>query len=184
MSDLDIRRVVTGHDAGGRAVCIEDGFAPRRIRNPRRPGVAVADLWRTDRAPASLEQGDRTLEGPVALEPAETGTVFRIVEFQPEDARALDDVDPSEAFAAMGAEDRLVPNARHPFMHRTDTVDYAVVLSGEIILLLDDEDILLRAGDVVVQRGTNHSWANRGQEACRMGFVLVDAARGEGKNDG
>jgi len=75
----------------------------------------------------------------------------------------------------MGAADAVVADARHPYMHRTDSVDYAIIMSGEITMLLDDNDVYLTAGDVVVQRGTNHAWANRGTETCRIAFVLVDA---------
>ena len=175
MPDLKVRRVVTGHDERGRAICVADGPAPRLISNPRRPGVAGADLWRTHEAPASLEAADRTMEGPTSLVPPVGGTVFRIIEFLPEHAHSSEGIDAAEAFAAMGARENLVENARHPFMHRTETIDYAVILSGEITMLLDEDDIVLRAGDTVVQRGTNHSWANRGSEPCRVGFVLVDA---------
>jgi quercetin dioxygenase-like cupin family protein len=75
----------------------------------------------------------------------------------------------------MGAADNIVENARHPFMHRTDSVDYAVVLTGEITMLLDDSEVQLKAGDVVVQRGTNHAWSNQGTETCQIAFILVDA---------
>ena len=178
MSDLEIRRVVTGHDAEGRAVCVEDANAPRLIQSPRRPGVAGVDLWKTERSPAPLADPDRTLEGPISLPPPAGGTVFRIVEFQPEDARSQAGVDPAQAFSHLGAQQNLVENARHPLMHRTDTIDYAVVLCGEITLLLDEEDVALHAGDVVVQRGTNHAWSNRGDEPCRVAFVLVDGTAG------
>src|SRR2546430_17622512 len=79
------------------------------------------------------------------------------------------------AFAAMGATGAVVAGARHPYMHRTDTVDYAVVLRGSITMLLDDEDVELSDGDVVIQNGTNHAWANRGHAPCLMAFVLIDA---------
>ena len=75
----------------------------------------------------------------------------------------------------MGAAENIVENARHPFMHRTDSVDYAIILSGEIYLMLDDTEYLLLAGDTVVQRGTNHAWSNRGTTTCEIAFVLVDA---------
>ena len=84
-------------------------------------------------------------------------------------------LDGRAAFAEMGAADNIVENARHPFMHRTDSVDYAIILTGEIYMLLDNEDVHLKAGDVVVQRGTNHAWSNRGSETCIIAFVLIDA---------
>ena len=85
------------------------------------------------------------------------------------------DVAKSWGDAEMGAAANIVEDARHPFMHRTDSVDYAVVLTGEIYMMMDDEDYLLKAGDTVVQQGTNHAWSNRGTEPCLIAFILVDA---------
>lgn len=75
----------------------------------------------------------------------------------------------------MGAAHNIVENARHPFMHRTDSVDYAIILSGEITMLLDEGEVHLKAGDTLIQRGTNHAWSNRGTETCVIAFILVDA---------
>ena len=74
----------------------------------------------------------------------------------------------------MGAAHAIVEGARHPFMHRTDSVDYAIIMQGEIYMLLDDSEVYLKAGDMVVQRGTNHAWSNRGTESCFIAFILVD----------
>ena len=119
------------------------------------------------------QQGTRSRPGQLAGPPA--GTVFRIIQFDPEDPGALAHADGTTAFAAMGAAGTVVAGARHPYMHRTDTVDYAVVLQGSITMLLDDEDVELSAGDVVIQDGANHAWANRGHAPCLMAFVLIDA---------
>jgi quercetin dioxygenase-like cupin family protein len=108
------------------------------------------------------------------LHPPTNGTIFRTVEFEPEDPEVIRKIDGKAAFAEMGAAHNVVEGARHPYMHRTDSVDYAVILSGEIDMLLDDSEVHLKAGDVVVQRGTNHAWANRGTESCIIAFVLVD----------
>jgi len=75
----------------------------------------------------------------------------------------------------MGASQAIVENARHPFMHRTNSVDYAVIVKGEINMLLDDTEVPLKAGDVVIQRGTNHAWSNQSKETCLIAFVLIDA---------
>ena len=77
----------------------------------------------------------------------------------------------------MGAGANIVEGARHPFMHRTDSLDYAVVLTGEIYMMMDEDEYLLKAGDVVVQQGTNHAWSNRGTEPCQIAFILIDAAK-------
>jgi quercetin dioxygenase-like cupin family protein len=169
-----IRRVVTGHDERGRAVVVMDGPAANVLHRPSRPGVALTDLWATSGTPAARTDGD-PVDRPVVLYPPPGGTVFRIIQFDPEDPGDLAHADGATAFAAMGAAGTVVAGARHPYMHRTDTVDYAMVLQGSITMLLDDEDVELSSGDVVIQNGTNHAWANRGDAPCLMAFVLIDA---------
>jgi quercetin dioxygenase-like cupin family protein len=171
-----IRRVVTGHDAQGRAVVVMDQPARRVLHRPTRPGVCVTDLWATSGRPAAWAGGDPA-DRPVVLHPPPDGTVFRVIQFDPEDPDVLARTDGAAAFAAMGAEGTVIAGARHPYMHRTATVDYAVVLQGSITMLLDDEDVELSAGDVVIQNGTSHAWSNRGQAPCLMAFVLIDAAQ-------
>jgi len=169
-----IRRVVTGHDKRGRAVVAMDGPAANVLHRPSRPGVALTDLWATSGTPAARTDRD-PVDRPVVLHPPPGGTVFRIIQFDPENPGDLVHADGATAFAAMGAAATVVAGARHPYMHRTDTVDYAMVLQGSITMLLDDEDVELRAGDVVIQNGTSHAWANRGDAPCLMAFVLIDA---------
>jgi len=173
----DIRRVVTGHDAQGKAKVIMDSVADNILERPNRPGVALTNLWQLDTAPAVMETHEDPVTGPLILHPPEGGSVFRIVQFDPENPEVLANLDGPSAFAEMGAGANIVENARHPFMHRTDSVDYAVILTGEIYMLMDEEDVLLRAGDTVIQQGTNHAWSNRGTEPCLIAFVLVDAAK-------
>ena len=174
-----IRRVVTGHDANGKAVVLEDRDAPAVRTNPHRPGHISVDLWRTSASPVVLkaEEADPTA-GPKVIHPSPQGTVFRISEIAPE-TEAIRNMDPAKAkevFKAMGAENASTfgQNKRHPFMHRTETVDYAVVLEGEVVMLLDDDEVHLKAGDVVIQRGTNHAWSNRSDKPVKMLYVLVD----------
>jgi hypothetical protein len=174
-----IRRVVTGHDAKGKAIVISDGLAPAVRTNPLRPGHISVDLWKTGASPVvlSAEEPDPTL-GPKQIHPPSHGTIIRISEIAPE-TEAIRNLPPEQArevFKSMGNEDASTfgHGGRHPFMHRTETIDYAVVLAGEIVLLLDDEDLHLKAGDVVIQRGTNHAWSNRSSEPCRMLYVLID----------
>jgi mannose-6-phosphate isomerase-like protein (cupin superfamily) len=171
------RRVVTGHDDNGRAVCISDDVAGNILQRPNRPGVTLTNFWQCDTTPAEYDGAEETVDGPFILHPPKGGSVFRVVEFEPEDPEVMKTLDGKAAFAEMGASDAIVEDARHPFMHRTNSVDYAVILRGEITMLLDDSDVHLKAGDVVVQRGTNHAWSNRGKETCLIAFVLVDAVR-------
>jgi mannose-6-phosphate isomerase-like protein (cupin superfamily) len=170
----NIRRVVTGHNDQGVAIVESDMTATQILQRPNRPGVTLTNFWLSNGTPAEYDTATETCEGPFILHPPAGGSVFRTVEFEPEDPKILATLDGRAAFAEMGAAANIVENARHPFMHRTDSVDYAIILTGEIYMLLDDEDVLLKAGDVVVQRGTNHAWSNRGTQTCIIAFVLVD----------
>lgn len=174
-----IRRVVTGHDASGKAVVLEDGLAPAVRTNPHRPGHISVDLWKTDASPVVVRRAEPDpTAGPKQIHPPPHGTVFRISEIAPETEaiRNMGAQKAKEVFKAMGNENASTfgQNKRHPFMHRTETIDYAVVLEGEVVMLLDDEDVHLKAGDVVIQRGTNHAWSNRSDKPVRMLYVLID----------
>jgi mannose-6-phosphate isomerase-like protein (cupin superfamily) len=175
-----IRRVVTGHDENGKAVVLEDSLAPAVRTNPLRPGHISVDLWKTAAAPVIIRRSEADpTAGPKQIHPPPQGTVFRISEIAPE-TEAIRNMPPEQSravFAAMGNESASTAGrkiGRHPFMHRTESVDYAVVLQGEITLLLDDQDVLLKAGDVVIQRGTNHAWSNRSDKPALMLYVLID----------
>ncbi len=174
-----IRRVITGHDAQGKAVVIEDAPAPAVRTNPLRPGHVSTDLWKTGSTPVVLRaQMDDPTGGPKQIHPLPGGTVFRISELapEPEAVRNLDPERAREVFRAMGNEAAATfgRGGRHPMMHRTQTLDYAVVLEGRVTLVLDDQDVELQAGDVVIQCGTNHAWSNRSDRPCRMLYVLID----------
>jgi mannose-6-phosphate isomerase-like protein (cupin superfamily) len=158
------RRVVTGHDAAGKAVVLTDGPAPN-LRGHDEFGVDVTDLWLTRATPADNRDATDRAEGDLPIQPPANGTIFRIVEFRPGESRTNGGWRPGP-----GGDNRS-----HPFMHRTATVDYQVVLKGDIVMLLDDSEVKLTAGDVVVQRGTNHAWVNRGAEPCLLVAVQIDA---------
>jgi mannose-6-phosphate isomerase-like protein (cupin superfamily) len=179
-----IRRVVTGHDADGKAIVVRDGRAANTFISPARPHVALTDLWAAPAAGTEMDQDVDPVDRPLLLHPPEGGTVFRIVQFDPEDPAQLAQADGTRAFAGMGAGGDVVASARHPYMHRTETIDYAVVLSGSITMMLDEQDVQLQAGDVVVQDGTNHAWSNRTTEPCRIAFVLVDRGSDRGPRPG
>jgi len=169
------RRVVTGHDANGVATVIMDSTAECILQRPNRPGVTLTNFWQSETTPARMERHDDPVTGPLVLHPPKNGSVFRTVQFDPENPEELAKLDGKSAFAEMGAGANIVEGARHPFMHRTDSLDYAVVLSGEIYMMMDQEEFLLKAGDVVVQQGTNHAWSNRGTKPCVIAFILIDA---------
>jgi mannose-6-phosphate isomerase-like protein (cupin superfamily) len=174
----NIRRVVTGHDKNGKAVVVSDGVTPVVHYAPLRPGYSMNEVWTTYSSPAVIDQKGEPTDRPRSIQPPPNGNVCRVIEFPPE-ASWIGDIDPQkakEAFASLGSGDAAVHMEKppHPLMHRTKTVDYGIILSGEIYLVLDDSETLLKPGDVVVQCGTNHAWSNRSDKPCRMAFVLVD----------
>lgn len=175
---MGVRRVVTGHDKNGRAIVVSDGDATNIVRPALRPDVAIHNLWRLDSAPAQVFGPEETTHGAIGLLPPANGSIFRVIEFPPEKGW-IDELDADAVKAAWDSIDAghvgdRSDSAPHPLMHRTETVDFALCLEGEIYLVLDDSEVLIRAGDTVVQRGTNHAWSNRSAAVCRMMFVLVD----------
>jgi mannose-6-phosphate isomerase-like protein (cupin superfamily) len=174
-----VRRVVTGHDSNGKAIVISDASAPFVHVNAVDPEWYSTDIWRTGETPARIVRAaaEPTL-GPRRQLPTKRGTVLRINHFPPEGeaVRRMDLAASRAAFAALGNEKAATfgKGGRHPLMHRTETIDYAIVLSGEITMVLDDVDVTLRAGDVAVQCGTNHAWSNRSNAPCVVAFVLID----------
>lgn len=167
------RRVVTGHDPQGKAVVLFDGAAQPKQRSPG--GNAVSMLWVTDEQPidmnAATDRGDRSIGVP----PPANGTIFRIVDFPPAKP-AEGHVDHDKILKAMGIDPATQGYMRHTNTHRTKSIDYAIVLEGEIDMLLDDTEIRMKAGDTLVQQGTNHAWVNNGDKICRVAFILIDAA--------
>ena len=169
-----VRRVLTGHDAAGRSTFIADGPAPNVKEMPHFPGLALTDLWETSGAPASNAGDGDAASRPVRLEPPKNGTILRIVEFPPDSTRPRG-ADGSAGFEAIGASHVQDKASADPMMHKTSTVDYIIVLKGEIYAVMETGEKLLRAGDILVQRGTNHSWSVRGSEPCIVAAVLVSA---------
>jgi mannose-6-phosphate isomerase-like protein (cupin superfamily) len=169
-----VRRVLTGHDQDGKSTIIADGLAPNVKEMPSFPGLALTDLWETTSAPADNDGHADAAARPIHLEPPEDGTIFRIVEFPPDSTRPQAS-DGREGFKAIGAAHAQDKHSSDPMMHKTSTIDYIVVLKGEIYAVLEKGETLLRPGDVFVQRGTNHSWSVRGSEPCIIAVVLVNA---------
>jgi hypothetical protein len=139
------------------------------------PGQAVrVGLWATGAAPASNEGLDDPVPDGVILRtpPAERGgSVIRITDIAPDTARAQG----AEDLRQRGCKTTPDRSARHPGFHATDTVDYAICLEGEVWAVLDEDETLMRPGDVLIQRGTYHAWSNRSDRVCRMAFILIDA---------
>jgi quercetin dioxygenase-like cupin family protein len=146
------RRIVTGHDAAGTSVVLSADPPPVETRLPH-DGVAFFELWSTTEMPARITAAQQDpIDGPVHIPPPRGGTRIRVNEFQPGHVR----------------------DGRQSPWHRTETVDYGIMIEGELVLLVEEGEVVLRPGDVVVQRGTNHAWANRSDSVARIAFVLID----------
>lgn len=142
---MQLRSVVTGHNANGRAVVLRDETVKATVSS--RPGANASVIWTTEGFPINNDGTEDTSQRPIGTT-LRNGTVFRVVEFAPGVA---------------------------PRNHRTDSIDYAVIIAGEIDMVLDDQTVHLKAGDVLVQRGTIHNWVNNGPEPCTIAFTLIDA---------
>jgi mannose-6-phosphate isomerase-like protein (cupin superfamily) len=170
-----IRRIVTGKDASGKAIALIDAPAGS-VHHRAELGLTNALLWVTDSTPADLSGQADAANRKIGIPPPSGGTIFRVVEFAPQREITADYETRLKIIQGLGLapEGLSRERPRDPGMHRTRTIDYAVILSGEIDMLLDDSEVHLKAGDVVVQRGTNHAWVNRGSAPCRVAFILID----------
>jgi mannose-6-phosphate isomerase-like protein (cupin superfamily) len=178
-----VRRIVTGHDAAGRSVIQEDGPPARVATLGGESGTTFHELWNTRATPAPIGRtSGEPAEPGISLLPPEGGTRIRILDIPPDDGTvaALPRDAVRALFEAIGAGHTLPDDPPHPLMHRTETVDYGIVLQGELVLIVDEAETVVRAGDVIVQRGTSHAWANRSGADARIAFVLIDGAFTEG----
>ncbi|MBB6498211.1 cupin domain-containing protein [Pedobacter cryoconitis] len=150
------RRIVTGIK-NGKSVITEDAI----VKNVSEhfPGLIISDIWVTNEMPASLSK-EVLVENTAFPKVPVNGSYFRYVSIPPDKDLGIKPLEKGQV---------------HPLMHKTDTLDYIIILSGEIYMILDDEETLLKAGDIVVQRGTNHAWSNRSDTHCIQLAVLLDA---------
>lgn len=178
MSFPPIHRVVTGHDAQGRSIVSSEGPLPTIVEVAAIPGTLFHEVWSTSTTPVCVDNGADPTLGALVLSPPEQGTRIRFVDIPPDTAEFLASADSKmhEAFSQIGeaAASTVQADSPHPLMHRTESVDYGIVIEGEMTLVLERGEVALKPGSVVVQRGTNHAWANRSGKPCRMLFVLVD----------
>jgi len=174
---LPIHRVVTGHDRQGKAVVVSEGPPPTVTELRAIPGTVFHEIWNTESSPAAIDNGADPTIGPIVLSPPAQGTRVRFVDIPPDTPEFVANgaVRMLEAFEQISEAhaSTVCASSPHPLMHRTESIDYGVVIEGEMTLVLDEEEVLLKPGSVVVQRGTNHAWANRSGKPCRMLFVLV-----------
>ncbi|MBT4491200.1 MAG: cupin domain-containing protein [Rhodospirillaceae bacterium] len=175
-----VRRIVTGHDSAGNSIVLSDGPSSHVLENPTQEGRGLTDLWRTFAAPADNSGNDDAADTQVTLAPPSQGSVFRFFQIRPAawdgdigaEERARRD---AENFAKMGATGAHDSGSTQPGMHKTDTVDYIILLSGRVSMILDDGEVDMEPMDVVIQRGSNHAWVNRGDEPAILAGILIDA---------
>jgi mannose-6-phosphate isomerase-like protein (cupin superfamily) len=169
-----IKRYVTGHDKDGTAIVAIDDHAPNAVPLKGWPGAGVTEIWVTSEMPVdNMGRGDQSLR-PLQHDPTPSGTIFRVVEIPPESGSAIDT---EETFRQLGSGNKPTKDdqAKHPTMHKTNSIDYLVVISGEMWMVMEQGEVLLKAGDCIVQRGTNHAWKNKGDKPCLLAAVLIDA---------
>lgn len=173
-----VRRVVTGHNDAGRSVISIDAPAPLTWDSAHVPGLGSCVAWMTEPGVVNIvsQRDAASADAVVPMVPPTLGTIFRVADFPPD---SLYTPEAREAmFGDIGGEHARrdgVENgdARHFWFHRTHSLDYAVVLEGEIVMLMDEGETTLYPGDVIIQRATNHAWSNRTDSVCRMLFVLM-----------
>ena len=170
-----MRRIVTGHNQDGKSVIKIDGPPSRSIGEDV---GGLFEIWNTDGgAIQSTDQIDRA-DIDIILSPLKGGTKFRYFKINPTPEGVPIEMLESlaaEAFKKIGAEHERVDTTRHPTMHKTKTIDYIILLDGDVTLLLDEDEVSLKPFDVVVQRGTNHAWVNHGDEPALLIAVLIDS---------
>ena len=170
-----IRRIVTGHNDQGKAIIAIDDLAPNATEIKGWPGLCVTELWVTGEMPVDNNGKSDQGERPMRHDPTPNGTIFRIVEIPPESATKA--IDTTAAFEHLGSTNKpkAEDSAKHPSMHKTKSIDYLVVMSGEMWMVMEEGEVLLRPGDCIVQRGTNHAWVNKGDKPCLLAAILIDA---------
>ena len=171
----NLRRIVTGHDEEGKSIIIIDGGPSRTIGEDV---GGLFELWNTDgNEVISSDVIDRA-DDEVILSPPSGGTKFRYFQINPLPEGVPEDIlqeIAADAFEKVGAAHHRVDTTKHPAMHKTETIDYIILLKGDVTLILDEEEVDLKPFDVVVQRGTNHAWVNNGNEPALLIAVLIDS---------
>jgi mannose-6-phosphate isomerase-like protein (cupin superfamily) len=173
---IPFRRVVTGHDTQGRAIIVEDGAPSRIFDKLGEPGLVFYEVWNTRETPARIDrEGGEPGEPRLTLAPPKGGTRIRVLDIPVDDPTTAD---LEAVFENIGGRDAHVGarSGKHASFHRTQSIDYGIVLDGEITLVLDEAETTLRPGDICIQRGTSHAWINRGSKPCRIAFILIDGA--------
>jgi mannose-6-phosphate isomerase-like protein (cupin superfamily) len=174
MSALAQRRVVTGHDEKGNSIILFDDQGTNVTHIPSWEGLYVTELWVTSEVPIDNDgDTDRALR-PMKHDPDASGTIFRLVEVPPESKTVFN---PAGIFQELRSSNKpsQEDEARHPTMHKTNSLDYLVVISGEMTMEMEHGSTIIKQGDCIVQRGTNHAWVNKSDKSCLLAAILIDA---------
>ena len=172
MEKRPVRRVVTGHDDRARPWSCR---RPDALRQPARRRQRRQLLWITNETPADLSSTPDRANQKTGVPPPPNGSICRVVDFAPQASADVKGIDHHEVLRQMGIDPATQGYVRHAFTHRTRSIDYAIVLEGEIDMLLDDTQVHMKAGDIMVQQATNHAWVNTSGKPCRICFVLIDS---------
>ena len=171
-----MRRIITGHDENGKSIVAIDGPPARSIGEE---AGGLYEIWNTEGAGLDASSKKDRADIEIMLSPVESGTKFRYFQINPIPEGISDEAieaATAEAFEKMGATHHRVDTSRNAAMHETDTIDYIILLKGDVTLILDEEEIRLKPHDVVVQRATNHAWVNNGTEPALLIAVLIDSS--------
>lgn len=172
---MKMRRVITGHDENGKSIVVLDGPPARSIGEDV---GGLFELWNTDGNMINTTDKIDRADSKIILSPPSNGSKFRYFQINPTPEGVPMDVMQdmaAEAFEKIGASHHRVDTTKHPAMHKTDTIDYIILLKGDVTLILDQEEVDIKPFDVVVQRGTNHAWVNNGSEPALLIAILIDS---------
>ena len=170
-----MRRIITGHNKHGKSIITMDGPPARSIGEDV---GGLFELWNTDGNDVNSSDDIDRAAADIILSPPDGGTKFRYFQINPLPEGVPEEIMQeiaADAFEKIGAAHHRIDTSKHPAMHKTDTVDYIILLKGDVTLILDEEEIDLKPFDVVVQRGTNHAWVNNGNDPALLIAVLVDS---------
>jgi len=174
MPAMSQRRIVTGHNANGESTILFDDMGTNVTHIPSWDGLYVTELWVTSEMPINNDGvADQALR-PMKHDPDPSGSIFRLVEIPPESKTTFN---AGGIFTELGSSNKPseADARRHPTMHKTNSIDYLIVISGEMTMEMEDGSTLLKQGDCIVQRGTNHAWINSSDTPCLLAAILIDA---------
>ena len=170
-----MRRIVTGHNEDGRSIITIDGPPARSIGEDV---GGLFELWNTDGNIIDTKDNLDRADQDIILSPPTGGTKFRYFQINPTPEgipiEIMQEI-AADAFEKIGAGHHRIDTSKHPAMHKTETIDYIILLKGDVTLILDEDEVTLKPHDVVVQRGTNHAWINNGDEPALLIAVLIDS---------